>query len=431
MPTSSLVPARRWTAEDYLEADAKLRAVETRSLAQDLANGFPGDVTGTTGWQSGMVWAGYGSGTVTNDSAMRISAVFACLRLLSEAIATLPLDTFERIGGTRRPYRPRPAYLSFDPPMMPRTEYLSALMLSLLTDGNAFVATPRDAMGSPVSLVPLDPTAVTIVRERGILFYEVAGTRYTGLDIMHIKGMAMPGCLRGISPIAAARDVVRWGASAQDYGLAMMDNRATPPAVIEVPFKEGLADGEAQVRARRIATLWNETHGGTSNAGKVGVLTDGAKLSTVAITPEDAQWLESKKFGVSEIARFFGVPPHLIADASNSTSWGSGLAEQNLAFGQFSLRPWTERIEEAHGRLLTTDGLPQVFMRLNLDALLRSSLVDRYDSYATGISSQFLTINEARALEDLPPVPWGNTPPATATPMPNKAPAATSTGGAP
>lgn len=420
MPESSLVPARRFSADAYHEADAKLRAVtETRSLAQDLAGGFPADVTGTTGWQQGMVWAGYGSGGVTNDSAMRISAVFACLRLLSEAIATLPLDTFERAGGTRRPYRPRPAYLSFDPPMMPRTEYLSALMLSLLTDGNAFVATPRDALGSPVALVPLDPTAVTVCREGGVVYFEVAGRRYTGFDIMHIKGMAMPGCLRGISPIAAARDVVRWGASAQDYGLAMMDNRATPPAVIEMGPDSGNDPTAEKARAIRMAQTWNETHGGTANAGKVGVLLGGAKLTTVAITPEDAQWLESKKFGVSEIARFFGVPPHLIADASNSTSWGSGLAEQNLAFGQFSLRPWTERIEEAHGRLLTTDGLPNVFIRLNLDALLRSSLTDRYASYSVGIGSRFLTINEARSLEDLPPVSWGDQP------------AATSTGGAP
>ena len=421
MPTSSLEPARRWTADDFHAADRRLQAVtEVRStLTQDLVGAFPGDVTGTTGWQQGMVWAGYPGGTVTNDSAMRISAVFACLRLLSEAIATLPLDTFERVGGTRRPYRPRPAYLSFDPPMMPRTEYLSALMLSLLTDGNAFVATPRDVLGSPVALVPLDPTAVTVVRERGEVYYEAAGHRYTGFDIMHIKGMAMPGCLRGISPIAAARDVVRWGASAQDYGLAMMDNRATPPAVIQMPPDPKNDSTAEAARATRIAQKWNETHGGTSNAGKVGVLMGGATLNTVAITPEDAQWLDSKKFGVSEIARFFGVPPHLIADASNSTSWGSGLAEQNLAFGQFSLRPWTERIEEAHGRLLTTDGLPQVFMRLNLDALLRSSLTDRYASYATGIGSRFLTINEARSLEDLPPVPWGDQP------------AATSTGGAP
>ena len=422
-----------WTAEHYHQADARLNDVERRSWADELNAGFPGNVTGTTGWQPGMVWAGFaGNGPVTNESAMRLSAVFACLRLLSEAIATLPLDTFERVGGTRKPYRPRPEYLSFNPPQSGRIEYLSEVMLSLLTDGNAFVATPRDALGSPITLVVLQPSQVNVCRDQsGAVYYECGGHRYDTRDIMHIKAMSMPGALRGISPIQAARDVVRWGRSAQDYGQSMMDNRSVPPAVIELPGVPGNSTKAERDRAVLVAETWKQTHGGTSNAGKVGVLTAGASLKSVAITPEDAQWLDSKKFGVSEIARFFGVPPHLIADASNSTSWGSGLAEQNLAFGQFSLRPWTERIEEAHGRLLTSDGLPNVFVRLNLDALLRASLMDRYDSYATGISSQFLTINEARALEDLPPVAWGNAP--AATPMPNKAPATTAPapGGAP
>jgi HK97 family phage portal protein len=105
------------------------------------------------------------------------------------------------------------------------------------------------------------------------------------------------------------------------------------------------------------------------------------------------------------------VPPHLIADASGSTSWGSGLAEQNQAFAALSLTPWVTRIEDAHNRLLTTEGLPNVFVRLNIDALLRASLADRYNAAAVGIAAGFLTINEARRLEDLPPVPWGDEPP--------------------
>lgn len=404
MRSSSLVPARRWTADEYREANRELRSVEVRSFSADLAGGFPGDVTGTTGWQTGMVWAGYGPGSaVTNDSAMRLSAVFACLRLLSESIATMPLDTFVRVDGTRIPF-PTPQYLSFDPPQAPRTEYLSMLMLSLLTDGNAFVATPRDALGSPIDLVVIDPTMVTVCRENGRICFEVHGNRYSQLDIMHIKGMSMPGALRGVSPIQAARDVISWGDSAQQYGKSFMDNRAVPPAIIEVPHVEGNDTATENIRARGIAKTWNDTHGGSSNAGKVGVLTGGAKLSTVAISPEDAQWMESKRFGVSEIARFFGVPPHLIADASNSTSWGSGLAEQNTAYGQFTIQPWVERIDEAHTRLLTTDGRRDVFAKLNMDSRLRATLGDRYASYAVGIAGGFLTIDEARALEDLPPM---------------------------
>lgn len=359
-------------------------------------------------WGTGMTWQTGSSsvGIATVDSAMRLSAVFACLRVLSDPIATLPLDTFRRELGARLPYRPRPDYLNFGPSQGSKVEYLSSVMLSLLTDGNAFVATPRNDMGEPVTLVPLDPSRVSVERRQGQVVYVVASQTFTSYDIMHIKGMAFPGALRGVSPIAAARDVIAGAAKAQDFGVSLFDNAAVPPAVIEVP--EGPTPGNDAERAKRIATTWNETHGGTSNAGKVGVLIGGAKLSTVAVTPEDAQWLDTRRFGVQEIARIFGVPPHLIADSSNSTSWGSGLAEQNLAFGQFSLRPWIERIEDAHNRLLTSHGLPEVFMKLNLDALLRASLADRYASYSQAIAAGFMSPNEARALEDMPPVSGGD-----------------------
>jgi HK97 family phage portal protein len=175
--------------------------------------------------------------------------------------------------------------------------------------------------------------------------------------------------------------------AAQRFGAAFFDNGAA--------VARDRSPGELRARrADRFKAMWNANHKGVGNAQKVGVLTNGAKLNKVSINPNDAQFLETRQFQVPDIARIFGVPPHLIADASNSTSWGSGLAEQNVAFGQFSLRPWTERIEDGHGRLLTTHGLPDVFVKLNLDALLRASLKDRYDSYAVGIEYEFLTINE-------------------------------------
>lgn len=385
--------------------DAEQRRLDPFNSGDNLAD--YGRV-GMGSWAPGMAWQTWPStAAVSTDAAMRMSAVFACLRLLSEAIATLPLDTFIRLGGTRRPYRPRPEYLSFQPPMISRTTYLSQVMLSLLTAGDAFVATPRDDMGTPTGLIPLDPSAVGVRREsNGRMVYVIADQEYSTLDVLHIQGMTLPDQLRGVSPITAAREVIDGGRKAQEFGRNVMGNYAVPPAVIEVPGAGGEPAAERE-RAKRIAAIWQESNTG-ANAGKVGVLTGGAKLTSVAMSPEDAQWLESKRFGVSEIARFFGVPPHLIADASNSTSWGSGLAEQNLAFGQFSLRPWTERIEEAHGRLLTTHGMPDVFMKLNLDALLRASLSDRYASYATGIEHRFLTPNEARTLEDLSPLPGGD-----------------------
>lgn len=381
--------------------------IEQRSLVEELANAFPGDVQGTVGWQQGMVWKGYGD-SVSTDQAMRLSAVFACLRLLSEAISTLPLDTFTRDAGTRRPFRPRPEYLSFNPPQSSRIDYLSQVILSLLTDGNAYVLVVRDRLGVPVDLIVLDPSLVTVERIRGKVTYRASGIEIPAANMMHIKGMTMPGSIVGLSPIGYARESIGLGLSAQRFGKSFLDNGAMPSAVIEVPASTTAGSrAEERDKARSIAQNWKDTHGSGSQ-GKVGVLLGGAKLSTISINPDDAQYLETRQFQVPDIARIFGVPPHLIADASNSTSWGSGLAEQNLAFGQFSLRPWIERIEDAHGRLLTTHGLPSVFIKLNLDALLRASLKDRYEAYEIGIRSKFLVPNEARSKEDEPPLPGGD-----------------------
>jgi HK97 family phage portal protein len=401
-----------------------LGRTEQRLSPQALIEAMP-DGYGQPGygwWGDGMVWnPAAGPSAVTPDQAMRLSAVFGCLRLLSEAISTLPLQTFTRQGGVRKPFYPVPSWLQFQPPQGSRIVYLSQVMLSLLTDGNAYVAIVRNQLKEPTELVVLDPALVTVLREKGRILYEVVGfkERLGPLDVMHIVGMTMPGALEGLSPIGYAREVIDAGRQAQTMGANIMRNHGVPPAVIEVPADaQGGTSESTQEKARKIARLFQETNGGSS-AGKVAALTGGATLKTVAFKPEDLQWLDSKRFGVSEIARFFGVPPHLIADASNSTSWGSGLAEQNLAFGQFSLRPWTERIEDAHSRLLTDQGLGDVFVKLNLDALLRASLQDRYESYSVGISSKFLLPNEARKLEDLPPLPDGDSfPAAPAPPVP-------------
>jgi HK97 family phage portal protein len=357
-------------------------------------------------WDAGMVWRNWGTGAVSTDSAMRLSAVFACLRLLSEAISTLPVDTFIRFQGTRRAWRPRPAYLSFQPPQGSRIDYFSQLMLSLLTDGNAFVATPRDEVGVPLDLIVIDPVRMSLDKVEGRLRYRLDGRDDQEFnprwDLMHIRGMTLPGHLRGLSPIAYARETIGLGLAAQSFGRSFFENGALPGAVIEAP--NGMSDDAI----KRWQSTWNAGHRGVANANRIGVLTEGAKLNQVSIKPDEAQFLETRQFQVPDIARIYGVPPHLIADASNSTSWGSGLAEQNLAFGQFSLRPWMERIEEGHTRLLTTHGLPDVFLKLNLDALLRASLKDRYEAYEIGIRNRFLLPNEARSTEDIRPLDGGD-----------------------
>lgn len=357
---------------------------------------------GFPGWGPGMVWTEFPTGRRwgrgDTDEAMRLSAVFACIRLLSEAIATLPLDVFKRVGPTRVA-QSTPLVLQFAPPGPTRVEYLGQLMISLLTDGNAFVMVGRTPLGAPISLQVLDPQRVQVARnkqDRVAYFVDGIGEELGANEIMHIKGMSLPGRLRGLSPIGYAMETISVGLMAQRYGARFFENGSLPSAVIEA--EQGMSDAAIS----RWRETWDARHAGSDNAGKVGLLTGGAKFKQVSIDPKQAQFVEVRQFQVPDIARIFGVPPHLIADASNSTSWGSGLAEQNLAFGQFSLRPWITRIEEAHSALIRPSAS---FVKLNLDALLRASLADRYAAYAVGISNGFLTVDEARATEDLPPHP--------------------------
>ena len=375
-------------------------ALERRSIP-DLPDTY--GVPGYGSWGQGMVWHPGTSSTtsVSTDQAMRLSAVFACLRLLSEAVATLPLDIFTRRDEIRLP-AVLPNYLTFTPPQQSRIDYLSQVMLSLLTDGNAYVLTPRDEFGVPVDLIVLDPTLVKVERKQGRVTYTCLEQRLDPrFDVMHIKGMCLPGALTGLSPIGYARETIGLGLAAQKFGAGFFDNGALPSAVLEVPEGKQFSD----VAAERFRETWNAQHGGVGNAQKVGVLTGGAKLSKVSIAPNDAQFLETRQFQVPDVARIFGVPPHLIADASNSTSWGSGLAEQNLAFGSFSLRPWVTRVEDGHDRLLHSHGQGSDFVKLNIDALLRSSLKDQLEALAIGIENRIYTSEEGRALQDLAPLP--------------------------
>lgn len=383
----------------------------TRTNIDKALNDGTYGVPGYGSWSQGMAW---NPGSAKGLDSMRISAVYACFRLLTDAIATLPVEVFREVNGGREIVRPVPSALDFKIPRLTKAQYLTQVVMSMLADGNAFVAIVRTG-GAVTDLVPLDPTKVKVKRDdAGRIVYEVDEKLYSYLDILHIPGLVQPGALRGLSPIAYARDVIDTAGRAQDFGRSWFENSAVPPAVIQMPVhsSQGSPQGPTDMdRAKSVAATWNATHGGTSNAGKVGVLIGGAELKTVAIANRDSQWIESRQFSVQEIARIFGVPPHLIADSSNSTSWGSGLAEQNLAFGQFSLRPYVERIEDAHDRLLSAEGYPDVFWKLNLDALLRASLTDRYASYSVGIESGFLLPNEARALEELPPIPGGDSVP--------------------
>lgn len=354
---------------------------------------------------------------ITPAVALQVSAVFGCVRLLSETIATLPVATYSKRGGVRREIT-SPGWLDYpnaEPGGMGRIDILSQTVLSLLLDGNAFLAI-RWQGPNIVGLDVLDPSRITVHMvmvegQRRKMFEafdvdadgnEVALGWFTPRDILHIPGMMLPGEYAGCSPISYARESIGLAVAAQKYGSKFFANGATPGAVVEVP---GSMSEDGLARAR---DAWRVANAGVDNAHRVALLTEGAKFSKIAMSPDEAQFLQTRQFQVPEIARIFGVPPHLISDATNSTSWGSGLAEQNIAFSMFSLRPWLERIEAGFNRLLFAETADRMkFVKFNLDEIKRGAPKERMGLYQIGLMNGIYSIDEVRSAEDLPPLPDG------------------------
>ncbi|WP_199809824.1 MULTISPECIES: phage portal protein [unclassified Streptomyces] len=354
---------------------------------------------------------------VTPREALQVSAVFGCVRLLSETIATLPLTTYSKRGGARREMA-SPEWLDYpnaEPGGMGRIDILSQTVLSLLLQGNAFLAV-RWAGPNIVGLDVLDPTKIHVhmvmvdgLRRKVFEAYDIDADGnevllgwFTPRDVLHIPGMMLPGEFVGCSPITYARESIGLALAAQKYGSKFFANGAMPGAVVEVP---GTMSEEGLARARE---AWRAANAGVDNAHRVALLTEGAKFSKVAMSPDEAQFLQTRQFQVPEIARIFGVPPHLISDATNSTSWGSGLAEQNIAFTMFSLRPWLERIESGFNRLLFAETADRFrFVKFNLDEIKRGAPKERMELWSIGLQNGIYSIDEVRAAEDMPPLPDG------------------------
>lgn len=348
--------------------------------------------------------------TVDRETATNLTAVYGSWRIIADNISTLDLGVFqERPDEGQVPVEERnaayPGWLKFEDTKTSagRIAFLTQCVLSFLSDGNVFIATSRTTDGSISRISVLDPQAVTVLRNKARgRHYEVNGKTYSHLDIFHIPGLLMPGQDRGLSPLAAAKETIGLGLAAQEFGAKFFANGALPGALIE--HEKPVTD----TGIRQMKRAWREIHEGSGNAHKVAVLTEGAKFKKVSLDPDEAQFIETREFTVADIARVYGIPPHLLADATKSTSWGSGLAEQNLAFGQHALRPWVARLNEGLTLLLRSDG-PGVrkfspCVRLDLESATRGSLKDQIETLGRGVRYGLMSQNEARRKLGLPPI---------------------------
>ena len=352
------------------------------------------------GWN--FLFGGTTSGKAVNErTAMQTSAVYACVRILAESVAGLPLHVYERTANGSKSTKPsHPLYrLLHDEPNREMTSFVfrETLMSHLLLWGNAYAQIIRDGRGFPIALYPLLPDRMAVDRnESGELVYtyqsDKGQVKLRRENILHIPGLGFDGLI-GYSPIAMAKNAVGLALATEDYGAAFFANGANPGGVLEHP---GVIKPE---QADRLRESWQSQFGG-ANAHKVAVLEEGLKFHQMSIPPEQAQFLETRKFQINEIARIFRVPPHMVGDLEKSSF--SNIEQQSLEFVKYTLDPWVVRWEQSlQQALILPSEKATIFIKFNLDGLLRGDYQSRMQGYSTGIQNGFMSVNDVRSLEDM------------------------------
>lgn len=349
---------------------------------------------------------------VNERSAMQMTAVYSCVRILSEAVASLPLNVYRYndSGGKERASDHPLYHLLHDEPNPEMSSFIfrETLMTHLLLWGNAYAQIVRNGKGEVIALYPLMPDRMQVNRdEKGRLYYEYtvadddAHTMPSGsvmlspADVLHVPGLGFDG-LVGYSPIAMAKNAIGLAIAAEEYGSKFYANGAAPSGVLEHP---GTIKDPSRVRES-----WTQTFGGSANSNKVAVLEEGMKYTPISINPNEAQFLETRKFQINEIARIFRVPPHMVGDLEKSSF--SNIEQQSLEFVKYTLDPWVIRWEQALYRvLLTEEEKKNYFFKFNLEGLLRGDYESRMNGYATARQNGWMSTNDIRELEDLDRIP--------------------------
>ena len=214
-------------------------------------------------------------------------------------------------------------------------------------------------------------------------------------DVLHIPGLGFDG-LVGYSPIAMAKNAIGMAIACEEYGAKFFANGAAPGGVLEHPGT--IKDPQ------RVRESWQSTFGGSGNANKIAVLEEGMKYTPIGISPEQAQFLETRKFQINEIARIFRVPPHMVGDLEKSSF--SNIEQQSLEFVKYTLDPWVIRWEQSIQRsLLSKDEKAMYFVKFNLEGLLRGDYQSRMNGYAIGRQNGWMSANDIRELENLDRIP--------------------------
>ena len=346
---------------------------------------------------------------------MQMTAVYSCVRILSEAVAGLPLHLYKYTDSDGKALtHDHPLYrlLHDEPnPEMSSFVFRETLITHLLLWGNAYAQIIRNGKNEIVALYPLMPNKMSVDRDESERLYY---TYYRGsdeaikdkefavtlqpTDVLHIPGLGFDG-LVGYSPIAMAKNAIGMAIACEEYGANFFANGAAPGGVLEHPGT--IKDPQ------RVRESWQSTFGGSGNANKIAVLEKGMKYTPIGISPEQAQFLETRKFQINEIARIFRVPPHMVGDLEKSSF--SNIEQQSLEFVKYTLDPWVIRWEQSIQRsLLSKDEKAAYFVKFNLEGLLRGDYQSRMNGYAIGRQNGWMSANDIRELENLDRIPAEN-----------------------
>ncbi len=347
-------------------------------------------------------WSGK---SVTQQSALQLSAVWACVRLLAETIATLPLNLYaiDRNGKSSVAYADALYRILHDVPNgeMTAVDFWESILAAILLWGNGYAR--KDIVGGVlIGLTPLRPELMAVVRDQvtGAILYRYSDPRgrvdYTEDQIFHVKGFSLDG-LVGLSPIAFGRNSMGAAMAIEEAAAGTFSRGMRPGGVLQME-QVLKPDQRKQVEDNLIGKF-----SGAVNSGKVMLLEAGMKYQQVTMNPEDAQMLQSRAFSVEELCRWYRVPPFMIGYTEKTTSWGTGLEQQNIGFLTYSLRPYLKRIEQQISRSLIAPKMRATrFAEYNLEGLLRADSAGRAALYASAAQNGWMTRNEIRAKENQP-----------------------------
>lgn len=355
------------------------------------------------------------SGEIVNErSAMQIATVYACVRLLAETMAGLPLHLYrytDEKEQNKEKAKDHPLYkILYRQPNdeMSSFTFRETMMTHLLLWGNAYAQIIRDGRNNILGLYPLQADQMEVDRDkqgRIIYIYHAYSNEVPDLqnkdyifrsdEIFHIPGLGFNGLI-GFSPIAMMKNALGTAIAVEKYGSSFFKNGAQPSGVLEHP---GVLKNPEKIRQN-----WSDVYGGSGNAHKVAVLEEGMSYKPISLPPEDSQFLSTRQFGVNEICRIFRVPPHMVQDLSHATF--SNIEHQSIDYVVYTLTPWLSRFEQAITKdLLLPSEQDTLFPRFNVDGLLRGDYVSRTSGYASSIGSGWMSPNDVRRLENMDLIP--------------------------